>query len=123
MVGLEFTESGPVFDFEPKQINAGARIFFGVVSALAACLDLAVTPFLGEPSEPGFEWSTAGVVVYECGVDAEGVADSESLEVGFEGVTDEDRGGATLRCKDGDELGLDLSERGLGRGERRFGYA
>ena len=84
MVGLELAESGTVLDFEPKEINASAHVFFGVVSALAACLDLAVTPFLGEPSESGFEWTTAGVVVDECGVDAERVADPERLEVRFE---------------------------------------
>ena len=123
LVGLELAESGPVLDFESKQINAGARVFFGVVSALAARLNLAATPFLGEPSEPGFEWSTTGVVVCKCGVDAEGVADPEGFEVGFKGVTDEDGGGATLGCKDGNELGLDLSERRLGRGERCFGDA
>ena len=61
MVALELAESGTVLDFEPKEINASARVFFGVVSALAACLDLAVTPFLGEPCETGFEWPTAGV--------------------------------------------------------------
>ena len=53
VVGPELAESGPVLDFEPKKIDAGARIFFGVVSALAARLDLAPTPFLGEPCEPG----------------------------------------------------------------------
>lgn len=45
-----------------------------------ARLDLAVTPFLGEPCEPGFEWPTAGVVEHECSIDAEGVADPESFE-------------------------------------------
>ena len=44
-------------------------------------------PFLGEPCETGFEWSTAEVVVDECGVDVERVADPECLEVRFEGVT------------------------------------
>ena len=33
------------FASEPKAINAGARVFFGVVSALAGRLDLALTPF------------------------------------------------------------------------------
>ena len=46
MVALELAESGTVLDFEPKEINASARVFFGVISALAACLDLA-HPFLG----------------------------------------------------------------------------
>jgi hypothetical protein len=73
-----------------KQINVGARVFFGDVSALAARLDLAVTPFLGELCEPGFEWLTAGEVVHVCGVDTEGRADPEGFEVRFEGVTDED---------------------------------
>ena len=77
IVGLEPDKFGPVLDFEPKQINAGARVFFGVVSALVARPGLAVTPFFGEPCEPGFERSTARVVVHECGVDAEGVVDPE----------------------------------------------
>ena len=51
-------------------INACARVFFGVVCALAVCLELAVTPFLGQPCEE--------------------VADPEGFEVGFEGATDED---------------------------------
>jgi hypothetical protein len=41
-------------DFEPKQINAGVRVF---------------------------EWSTAGVVAHECGVDAEGVTDPRALRL------------------------------------------
>jgi hypothetical protein len=52
LVGLELAESAPVLDFEPKQINAGVRVF---------------------------EWSTAGVVARECGVDAEGVTDTRAL--------------------------------------------
>ena len=40
------------------------------MSALVACLELAVTPFLGQPCEE--------------------VADPEGFEVGFEGATDED---------------------------------
>ena len=54
-VVLELAESGPDFGFEPKQVNAGTRGFFGVVSALAARLDLALTPFLGEQCRSGFE--------------------------------------------------------------------
>ena len=87
---------GTVLNFEPKEINASACVFFGVISALAACLDLAVTPFLGEPCESGFGWPTAGMVVDECGVDTERVADPERLEVRFEGVTDENGSGAAL---------------------------
>ena len=78
------------------------------MSALALCLDRAATPFLGEPTETRFERSTAGVVVDGCGVDAVRVANPEHLEVGFEGVTDEDGCRATLGCDDGEELGLDL---------------
>jgi hypothetical protein len=48
------SESAPVLDFEPKQINAGVRVF---------------------------EWSTAGVVAHECGVDAEGVTDPRALRL------------------------------------------
>ena len=40
-------------------------------------------------------------MVHECGVDAEGMADPEDFEVGFEGVTDEDGGGAALGCENG----------------------
>ena len=86
-----------VLDFELKQVGTGACVFFGVVSALALCLDFAVTPFLGELTETGFERSTAEVVVDECGADAERVANPEHLEIGFEGVTDEDGCGAALR--------------------------
>lgn len=110
-------------DFEPKEIDTSASVFFGVVSTLAPCLDFAVTPLLGEPCESGLEWSTAGVVIYQCGVDAEGVADPEGFEIGFEGVTDEDGRGTALRCEDGEELGLDLGEGGRGLREGCFGYA
>ena len=61
------------------------------------CLDLALSPFLGEPCKSRFEGLTAGVVVHECGVDAEGVAYLEGFEVGFEGVTDDDGCGARVR--------------------------
>ena len=37
-----------------------------------------------------------GMVVDECGVDAERIADPERLEVRFEGVTDENGSGAAL---------------------------
>jgi hypothetical protein len=47
----------------------------------------------GEPCESGFEWSD------ECSVDAEGIADPERFEVVFEGVTDEDEGGAALGAR------------------------
>ena len=114
IIRLELAEPSPVLDLEPKKIDTGARVFFGVVSALATRLDLAVTPFFGEPCETGFEGSTAGMVVCECGVDAEGVADSEGFEVGFEGVTNEDRGGALRGCEEGEEVRLDLSEGGRG---------
>jgi hypothetical protein len=57
------------------------------VSDLAARLDLAVIPFLGEPCEPGFEWLTAGEVLHVCGVGTKGMADPEGFEVRFEGVT------------------------------------
>jgi hypothetical protein len=123
MVCLELAESVPVLDFEPKQVNAGTRVFFGVVSALAVRLDLALTPFLSESCESGFEQSTAGVVVHECGVDAEGVTAPERFEVGFKGVTDEDGGGPGVGCKDGEEVGLDLGEGRRGHGERCLGDA
>ena len=70
---------------------------FGVMSTHPARLDLAVTPFLGEPCEPGFEWPTAGVVEHECSIDAEGVAGPESSEAGHMGVTDEDGGAIGVR--------------------------
>ena len=60
-----------------------------------------------------FEWSTTGMVVHECGVDAERVADPERFEVGFERMTDED----------GEELGLDVREGRRGHGEGCFGDA
>ena len=82
-----------------RRRSTQARVFFGVVSALAAYLDLAVTPFLGEPRETGFEWPTAGVMVDECGVDAERVANPERLEVQFEGVTDENGSEAVLGAR------------------------
>ena len=44
-----------------------------------------------------------GMVVHECGVDPEGVADPERIEVGSEGVV----GGTALGCEDGEEPGLD----------------
>lgn len=43
------------------------------------------------------------MVVHECGVDPEGVADPERIEVGSEGVV----GGTALGCEDGEEPGLD----------------
>lgn len=110
IVRLELAEPGTVLDFEPKEVHAGTCVFFGVVSTLALSLDLAVTPFLGEPCESGFEWSTAGVVVHQRGVDAEGVTDPEGFEVGFEGVTDEDGRGTISRCNDGKKLSLYLGE-------------
>ena len=75
-------------------------------------------PFLGEPCETGFEWSTAGVVVDECGVDVERVADPERLEVRFE----EDEGGAALGYDDEEGLCLDLGKH-RGHGEKCFGGA
>ena len=123
LVGLELTKTGAVLDFEPKQVHACTCVFFGVVSALAACLDLAATPFFGEPREARFEWTTAGVMVDERGVDAEGVANPERLEVRFQGVTDEDGGGGTLGCDDGEELCLDFGEGRRGRGKGCFGDA
>lgn len=84
IVCFELAEPGPVLDFESEELHASACVFFGVVSALAARLNFAVTPFFGEPCETGFEGSTAGVVVHECGVDAEGMAYVEGFEVGFE---------------------------------------
>ena len=84
MVGLELAESGPALDFEPKQVSAGTRVFFGAVSTLVAHLYLVVTQFLYGFRESGYWWSTAGVLVYECSVNAERVADPEGFEVGFE---------------------------------------
>lgn len=81
-----------------------------------------MAPFLREPCEPWFEWSTTGVVVYQCGINAEGVANPEGFEVGFEGVTDEDGCGASLRCKDGEELGLNFREGRCGLCEGFLGY-
>ena len=77
----------------------------------ATRLDLAVTLLCGEPCKAGFEGSTAGVVVCECGVNAEGVADSE-------GVSNEDRDGAVKGCEEGDEVRLDLGkdDRGSSKG-------
>jgi hypothetical protein len=60
LVRLERAESAPVLNFEPKEVNGGACVCFGVVSALTVRLDLALTPFLSEPTEPGFEWSAVG---------------------------------------------------------------
>ena len=65
-----------------------------------------------------FEWSTAVVVVDECGVDTDGMADPEGFEIGFEGVTDENGCGAALGCEDGKQLGLGLGEGRCGHGER-----
>ena len=45
LVRLELAESGAILNIEPKQVNAGARACFRVVSALAACLDLVVHYF------------------------------------------------------------------------------
>jgi hypothetical protein len=61
-----------------------------------------------------------GVVVDECGIDAEGVADPEGFVVGLEGVTDEDGGGAALGYENGEKLGLDFGEGHRGHGERRL---
>jgi hypothetical protein len=69
------------------------------------------------------KWSTVGVVVHECGVDAEGVADPERFQVGFDGVTDEDGSGAGVACEDGSEVGLDPGEGRRGHGERCLGGA
>ena len=51
------------------------------------------------------------MVVHECGVDAERVADPERFEVGFERMTDEDS----------EELSLDIGEGRRGHGEGCFG--
>ena len=50
------------------------------------------------------------MVVHECGVDAERVADPERPEVGCERMADED----------GEELGLDVGEGRRGHGEGCF---
>jgi hypothetical protein len=97
-------------DFESKQVNSRAH------------LDLALTPFLGEPCEPGFEGSTAGVVVDECGVVAEGMADPERFQVGFERA-DEDGGGFVFGYENGKQLGLDLGEGRRSHDERCLGDA
>ena len=123
IVCLELAEPGPVLDLELEQIDARPCIFFGVVSALAARLNLTVTPLFGEPCEPGFERSTARVVVHECGVDAERVTDPEGFEIGFERVTNEDGGGAAWGCEKGEEVGLHLGERRRRHGEGCFGDA
>jgi hypothetical protein len=60
--------------------------------ALPTGLDLSSDPFFGKPCEPGFEGPSTGVVISECCVDAEWVADFEGFEVGFKGVTEEDGG-------------------------------
>ena len=52
-------ETGAVWTLSRSK-STQARVFFGVVSALALCLDLAVTTFPGELGEPKFDWSTAG---------------------------------------------------------------
>ena len=67
----------------------------------------------GGPCESGFErfeWSTVGVVVDECSVDAAGMADPERFQVRLEGMTDEDGCGAAL--------GLELDEGRRGHRER-----
>ena len=60
-----------------------------------------MTPLFGEPGQSGFERSAAGVVIYECGVDAKRVADPEGLEVGFERVANEGGGRTLPRREDG----------------------
>lgn len=123
IIRFKLTKPRPVLDLEPKEVDARPRIFFGIVSALAARLDLAVTPFFGEPCEAGFEWSTTGMVVHECCIDAEWVADAESFEVGFEGVANEDGGWAIWGCEEGKDLGLDFGEGSFGCGEGCLGDA
>ena len=56
------------------------------------------------------------VVVDKCGVDPEG------FEIGFEGVTDEDGGGAAFGSE-GKQLDLDIGEGRRGHGERCFSDA
>lgn len=71
----------------------------------ATRLNHAVTPLFGESCEAGFEGSSAGIVIRECGVDAEGVANPECFQVGFEGVTDEGGSGASRGSGLGDGMG------------------
>ena len=74
-----------VLDFGKKQINSGARVFFGVLSTLAARLDLAPTPLLESHVSPGLSdrprgrWWMTGC---QC---TEEMADLEDFEVGFGG--------------------------------------
>ena len=121
LVGLELAESGVVLNLQPKQVNAGARACSGVVSTLAASLDALISR--SHYFETRFQWSAAGEAIDECDVDAERAADPEGFQVRFEGVTDEDGGGAALGCGDGEELHLDLDKGGRGRGQGCFGDA
>lgn len=125
VICLTLAEPDAILNFKPEELDASACVLFGVVttSALAARLDLASAPLFGEPGEPGFERPAAGVVVYKRGVDAEGVADPEDFEVGFEGVADEDGRRGALRCKNSEEMGLDLGEGSRGHCEACFRYA
>ena len=83
-VGLELAESRTVLDSASKQIDEAAGVSSSWRSCPPSpCLDVALTPFLGEPCQTGFEWSTSEVMVDECGIDAEGLAHPDRCEVPF----------------------------------------
>jgi len=88
VIGLEFSERWSVFDFLLQQIETRARVLFGIMSAFSSRLNLTPTLFFCQPCQPGLKRPSARMVIDDRGVDAEGMADFESFEVRFEGVSE-----------------------------------
>ena len=95
-----------VGDLFLQQLQTRAGILFGVVPTFASRLDLPSAPFVRKPSEPGFKWTTAGVVVEEGRVYAPWMTELECLQVRFEGMSEKN---GDRRCREEiQETGLDF---------------
>jgi hypothetical protein len=109
VVSLKVPKSGPrpisygsvkikltVRDLELQQIDTSPRVFGGIV-APRLILDFSAQPFLRQPLQSGFIRRPTRMFEQECGVDTEGMADTESVQVAFERLAEQDRMG----CDDG----------------------
>ena len=94
MVALELAESGTIWTLSQRR-STQAHASSSGSSPPSPRVWISCT-LSWELCESGFEGPTAGMVVDECGVDAERMADPERLKVRFEGVTDENGSGAAL---------------------------
>src|SRR6266550_680231 len=84
VVKFELAKASTHLELLLEQTDASARVFFGVVPALAAVLDLAAAPLSRKPRQAGFQRPSAWVVIDERGVNAEWMTDFERFEVRLE---------------------------------------